>query len=406
MRLFNTMTQRVDAFTAPDGQVRLYVCGVTPYDTAHLGHAFVYATFDTLVRLLRARDLTVTYTQNVTDIDDPLFEKAQALGNITWDELARRETERFLQEMHAINVAMPDHFLRASEELPAMFAIIEQLLAKGNAYLNDGWIYFDSKSDPTYGQLADAAGFHGYDALLHEANEHGNVPDDPRKRDPLDFLLWRGAVPGEPAWDSTWGLGRPGWHIECSAMATRYLGPQIDIHGGGTDLIFPHHSSEIAQTENATGQRPFVRVWMHVGMVALDGIKMSKSLGNLVIVHQLLTDHTADAVRVLLASHHYRQPWEFFPQDIERAQAIADRLTAAVGDNASEIEQSVVMALPVTQQFLAAIENDLDTPAALRILETVARALTEGARTAQERAEQQAALRYCGALMGLRFGRA
>lgn len=405
MRLFNTMTQQVAPFTAPDGLVRLYVCGVTPYDTAHLGHAFVYATFDTLVRLLRADGLTVRYAQNVTDIDDPLFEKAKELGNITWDALAEQETARFLQEMRAINVAMPDHFIRASDELPTMFALITQLLEKGHAYINDGWIYFDRTSEPTYGQLAEAAGLRGYDALLHEANEHGNVPDDPRKRDPLDFLLWRASGPGKPSWPSPWGEGRPGWHIECSAMSTRYLGPQIDIHGGGADLIFPHHSSEIAQSENATGLRPFVRVWMHVGMVALDGVKMSKSLGNLKIVHSLLANHSPDAVRVLLASHHYRQPWEYFEADMEQAQMIADRLTTAVAA-APAIAAEQARALPLTRAFLAIVEQDLDTPAALHLLDQAASQLAAGTIASTDRVATQQAILYSGELLGLRFGRA
>jgi L-cysteine:1D-myo-inositol 2-amino-2-deoxy-alpha-D-glucopyranoside ligase len=186
--------------------------------------------------------------------------------------------------MHAINVVMPDHFVRASEQLSTMFSLIERLLQSGNAYINDGWIYFDVRSDAQFARLAFVNGLMGYNRLLETANMNGNDPHDPRKRDPLDFLLWRGAVPDEPAWSSPWGPGRPGWYIECSAVATRFLGPQIDIHGGGADLIFPHHSCEIAQTESATGVRPCVRYWMHVGLVKLGGTKMSKSLGNLIVV--------------------------------------------------------------------------------------------------------------------------
>lgn len=413
MRFFNTMTQRADDFTAPDGHVRLYVCGVTPYDTAHLGHAFVYATFDTLVRFLRAQGLSVTYTQNVTDIDDPLFEKAAALGNITWQDLAKQETDRFLREMAAINVAMPDHYIRASDELPAMFAIIEQLLARGYAYEKDGWLYFDSQRDPTYGQLAKAAGFDTYDKLLAEANEHGNVPDDPRKRDPLDFLLWRGQEkPDDPAWPSPWGPGRPGWHIECTAMAMRYLGPQIDIHGGGTDLIFPHHSSEIAQSENASDVRPYVRVWMHVGMVALDGAKMSKSKGNLTIVGKLLEQYSPDAVRVLLASHHYRQPWEYFDADMERAQEVANHLADAATAHASTVDTpafalwSLRDRFAPAAEFIAALEDDLDTPRALAAMTQVANDLLNGACEGGDCATAHVALRSMAHLLGLRLRRA
>jgi cysteinyl-tRNA synthetase len=413
MRLFNTMTQRVEEFTALDGHVRLYVCGVTPYDTAHLGHAFVYATFDTLVRVLRAQGVSVTYTQNVTDIDDPLFEKAAELGNITWQDLAQQETNRFLREMAAINVAMPDHFIRASDELPAMFAIIEQLLAKGYAYEKDGWLYFDSQRDPSYGALAKAAGFDTYAKLLAEANEHGNVPDDPRKRNPLDFLLWRGQEkPDDPAWPSPWGPGRPGWHIECTAMATRYLGPQLDIHGGGTDLIFPHHSSEIAQSENASGVRPYVRVWMHVGLVALDGAKMSKSKGNLTIVGKLLEQYSPDAVRVLLSSHHYRQPWEYFDADMVQAQALTDHLTAAATAHASTADTPAFALWSLRDRFapaaafIGALEDDLATPRALAAMNQVADDLLSGAYTGGDSATAHVALRAMAHVLGLRLHRA
>ncbi len=412
MRLFNTMTQRVAEFTAPDGHVRLYVCGVTPYDTAHLGHAFVFATFDTLVRFLRAQSLAVTYTQNVTDIDDPLFAKAEELG-IHWNELAQRETDRFLREMAAINVAMPDHYVRASEELQTMFAIIQTLLDKGNAYISDGWIYFAAQSDPTYGDLAKAAGFDTYAQLLAEANEHGNDPNDPRKRDPLDFLLWRAqAQPDEPAWASPWGPGRPGWHIECTAMATRYLGPTIDIHGGGTDLIFPHHSSEIVQSENATGVRPYVREWMHVSMVALDGEKMSKSKGNLTIVGQLLKHYDADAVRLLLATHHYREAWEYFEADMQQAQARTLRLQEAARLGAEQAATPAYALWSIRERFapaatfIAALEDDLDTPRALAELERVAAGILAGTYTGAERTTAQAALHAMAHLLGLRLARA
>jgi cysteinyl-tRNA synthetase len=412
MRLFNTMTQRVEDFTAPEGHVRLYVCGVTPYDTAHLGHAFVFATFDTLVRFLRAQGLAVTYTQNVTDIDDPLFAKADELG-IHWNKLAQRETARFLREMAAIDVAMPDHYVRASEELQTMFGIIQTLLDKNNAYISDGWIYFSSQSDPTYGALAKAAGFDTYAKLLAEANEHGNDPNDPRKRDPLDFLLWRAKTqPDEPAWDSPWGPGRPGWHIECTAMATRYLGPTLDIHGGGTDLIFPHHSSEIAQAENATGVRPYVRYWMHVGLVALDGEKMSKSKGNLTIVGQLLNDYDPSAVRLLLASHHYRQPWEYFDADMPQAQARAARLAEAMrlGDDLADTPAyalwSISPRFAPAEAFIAALEDDLDTPRALAQMERVADDILAGNYAGAERATAHASLRAMAHLLGLRLTRA
>jgi L-cysteine:1D-myo-inositol 2-amino-2-deoxy-alpha-D-glucopyranoside ligase len=239
MQLFNSFSQHIEPFVARNDEVKLYVCGITPYDTAHLGHAFVFTTCDILVRSLRSQGLRVVYVEHVTAIDDPLFERTRALGDISWDQLARQETERCVRAMHAMHVVMPDHFVRASEQLPTMFSLIERLLQSGNAYLNDGWMYFDVRSDAQFAQLAYASGLMGYNQLLESANLNGNDPHDPRKRDPLDFLLWRGAVADEPAWPSPWG---PGWHIECSATATRLLGPHIDIHGGGADVLFPHHS--------------------------------------------------------------------------------------------------------------------------------------------------------------------
>jgi cysteinyl-tRNA synthetase len=402
MRLFNTMTQQVEEFVPRDGKVGMYVCGVTPYDTAHLGHAFTFGSFDILRRVLQSEGVRVTYVQNVTDIDDPLFEKALALGDITWDELARQETERFTHEMSQIHVMTPDHFVRASDELPAMFVLIEKLLKRGNAYQNDGWIYFSVASDPNFGQLAAAAGLSGYENLLATANQNGNDPNDPRKRDPLDFLLWRGETPGEPSWPSPWGPGRPGWHIECSAMATTYLGPQVDIHGGGTDLIFPHHSCEIAQSENATDVHPFARHWMHVGMVALDGVKMSKSLGNLVIVHQLLANYTPDAVRALLASHHYRQKWEYFESDMQRAQALADRLKiAATGDTSEDAAEVVSVTAQLSNTFMQAIDNDLDSPSALAALDLLAQRIIAEDLPAEELPVARGKLRALANLLGM-----
>ena len=407
MRLFNTFSQQIETFVAPNDEVKLYVCGVTPYDTAHLGHAFVFTTFDILVRYLCSQGLRVVYVENVTDIDDPLFERARELGNISWDQLAQQETESFLREMHAINVVMPDHFVRASEQLPTMFSLIERLLQSGNAYLSEGWIYFDVRSDAQFAQLAFASGLMGYNQLLESANLNGNDPGDPRKRDPLDFLLWRGAAPGEPAWPSPWGPGRPGWHIECSAVASRFLGPQIDIHGGGADLIFPHHSCEIAQTESATGVRPCVRYWMHVGLVKLGGTKMSKSLGNLIVVGKLLKAYSADAIRLLLAGHHYRQGWEFAITDMEHAQRLADRIAEAARGEVSLETPSVDSLTGWTKQaFLNALEHDLDTPRAVRALGNLAQACLSGLVPDHEIPVARQHIRSMAEFLGLRLEKA
>jgi L-cysteine:1D-myo-inositol 2-amino-2-deoxy-alpha-D-glucopyranoside ligase len=246
-----------------------------------------------------------------------------------------------------------------------MIEIIQTLLARGYAYENEGNVYFSVQRDPDFGIMARAIGLNDYSAMLTIANERGNHPDDPRKKDPLDFVLWQAQAPGEPAWPSPWGPGRPGWHIECSAMSIHYLGPQLDIHGGGADLAFPHHTCEIAQSEHFTGKSPFVRCWMHTGMVYQDGEKMSKSLGNLTLVSDLLKDYSADAIRVMLLNHHYRYPWECFPADLSVATetvGLFEQVRAIVGEQVDGTDSLL------HGRFVAAMENDLNTPQALLLL--------------------------------------
>jgi cysteinyl-tRNA synthetase len=365
MKLFNTLTQSLEEFIPIDDKtVRMYVCGITPYDTTHLGHAFTYVSFDSLIHYLEFCGYTVKYVQNVTDIDDDVLRKARELG-IPWDVLGRRETERYLHDMDSLNVRRPDVYASATQEIPTMIEIIVTLLARGYAYEREGNVYFSVRQDSEFGIMARAIGLNDYESMLTIANERGNYPDDPHKIDPLDFVLWQAQAPGEPSWPSPWGPGRPGWHIECSAMSMRYLGPQIDIHGGGADLAFPHHTCEIAQSEHFTGKAPFSRIWMHTGMVHQDGEKMSKSLGNLTLVSDLLKDYSADAIRVTLLNHHYRYPWECFSEDLQVA-------TETLG----LFEQVRTLASAYTNrsdnllhgQFVAAMENDLNTPQALLLL--------------------------------------
>jgi L-cysteine:1D-myo-inositol 2-amino-2-deoxy-alpha-D-glucopyranoside ligase len=369
MKLFNTLTQSLEEFVPlEENTVRIYVCGVTPYDTTHLGHAFTYASFDSLMRYLEFLGYTVNYVQNVTDIDDDILRKARELG-MAWDELGRRETERYLSDMDALNVRRPDVYAYATRETPTMIGIIQTLLARGYAYESGGSVYYSVQQDPEFGIMARAIGLNDYAAMLTIANERGNFPDDPRKKDPLDFVLWQAQAPGEPAWPSPWGPGRPGWHIECSAMSMRYLGPQIDIHGGGADLAFPHHTCEIAQSEHFTGKAPFSRFWMHTGMVHQDGEKMSKSLGNLTLVSDLLKEYSADAIRVTLLNHHYRYPWECFPEDLQVATetvGLFGQVRTLVGERVDGTN-SLLYGL-----FVAAMENDLNTPQALLMLRQAA----------------------------------
>ena len=402
MRLFNTLSQRAEPLDPAGDAVTLYVCGITPYDTTHLGHAFINVIYDSLVRYLRWRGMPVRYVQNVTDIDDDILRKSAELG-MTWDELGRRETERYLNDLRDLNVAPPDLYVKASDETAKMVELIQTLIAEGHAYVRDGWVYFSVKSDPGFGKLAEAAGFVGYDSLLETANERGNFPDDPRKDDPLDFVLWQAQQPGEPAWPSPWGPGRPGWHIECSAMSVKYLGPQVDIHGGGFDLVFPHHTCEIAQSENATGERPFVKIWMHCGMTRLDGEKMSKSLGNLILVRNLLPTYTPDAVRLLLLSHHYRESWEYTEEEMLASQELADRLAASarLGCDGAAAAESDTASRQARLEFIAALEDDFHTEKALQ-------ALTSLADRSQDDPSDAAASMLCelGAVLGLRLSAA
>ncbi len=396
MRLFNTRTQTVEPVLAPDGQIGIYVCGVTPYDTTHMGHAFTFLTYDILVRVLRDLGHQVTYVQNVTDIDDDILRKSGELG-MAWDALAQRETAKFRADMRNLNAVEFDHYVAATDNIPEMQDIIVRLLEKDLAYVANGSVYFSVEKDPGFGKLSHLAP----DEWLEIANERGNRPDDPNKRAPIDFIMWQAASPGEPTWDSPWGPGRPGWHIECSAMSMKYLGPTIDIHGGGYDLVFPHHECEIAQSENATGVEPFVRTWMHVAMVEYQGEKMSKSLGNLVLASVLLDDYTADAIRLYLFSHHYRTAWEFIDEEMEIWATVARDLVEASEFPAFGIEDE----LDVSRQrdrFLESLQDDLDTPVAIEELREIARLILEAPEEDDIR-EAQATLRRLGSLLGLTF---
>jgi L-cysteine:1D-myo-inositol 2-amino-2-deoxy-alpha-D-glucopyranoside ligase len=300
-------------------RVTLYVCGITPYDAAHVGHAFTYVAFDTLVRYLRLRGHEVAYCQNVTDIDDDMLARAARDGE-DYLALGRRETDAYLEDMDALNVLRPTFFPKATQEIPAMVELARQLVEAGNAYVVDGTVFFEVATYPGFGELSGLSEAEQRDLLA----ERGGDPGDPRKRDPLDFVVWQPSGPGEPWWESPWGRGRPGWHLECSAMSRRYLGTTIDLHGGGADLVYPHHESERAQSESAN-RAPFARRWLHTGMVRHQGEKMSKSLGNLVFPRDLLRDHEPAAVRLTLLAHHWRSEWEWDPAELKEA---AERLSA------------------------------------------------------------------------------
>ncbi len=396
MRLFNTQTGTLETIELRDEPLGLYVCGVTPYDTTHAGHAFTYLTFDILIRYLAFLGQPVTYVQNVTDIDDDILRKAREVGT-TWKELGERETRRFLDDMKSLHWREPDYYVKATEHTPEMVAMIEPLLENGLAYESDGSVYFSVASDPDFGKLSHLT----LAEMLPIANERGNFPDDPKKRDPLDFVLWQAVQPGEPFWDSPWGAGRPGWHIECSAMAARYLGPSFALHGGGSDLIFPHHECEIAQAENSTGVEPFVRHWVHVGMVEYQNEKMSKSLGNLVLVRNELQRYSAEAFRLYLFSHHYRHPWEYLDDEIVGWQRVAEDLATALQLFPAPNGQ-VLDPAPYRSRFLSAMDEDLYTPAAIEALADLGAIIRESSETMDITAAQQT-LRQLGSILGLTF---
>ncbi len=350
MNIYDTAQQKVVAFDVGP-VVTMYTCGITPYDATHIGHAAVFCTYDILQRRLRDLGHETLCVRNVTDVDDPLLAKANELG-VHYLDLAAAETARFQADMEALNVLACFSEPRATGAIADIRGFIGMVLDSGHAYESGGAVYFDVSTFSEFGTLShlDEA------TMISFAKERGGNVDDPNKRNPLDFVLWQPSFDGEPAWESMWGPGRPGWHIECSALALRELGTTIDLHGGGSDLIFPHHECERAQSESATG-KPFVRYWMHVGMVRLAGEKMSKSLGNLVFVSDLLKTWEPQAIRLALASQHYRMEWDW--DDTLMPQA-AKRLDAwkAVGPGAGALEEVRV-----------ALDNDLDTPGAISAID-------------------------------------
>jgi len=347
----------------PEGTARLYVCGITPYDATHLGHANTYVAFDLLHRAWRNAGHDVRYVQNVTDVDDPLLERADKVG-VDWVELAERETELFRTDMEALRVLPPAEYVGAVESIPLVIDLLRRLEQAGSVYRVEQDLYFSVAADPAFG---DESGY-DRDTMLRFFAERGGDPDRPGKKDPLDCVVWRGERDGEPAWDSPFGRGRPGWHIECAAIALTHLGGAFEVQAGGSDLIFPHHEMCAGHAQVATGER-FAQVYAHAGMVGYDGQKMSKSLGNLVFVSALRnSDIDPMAIRLALLRHHYRVDWEW--TDAQLWQAVDDvadwRRALALGAGAP--------AMPVVEEVLAALADDLDAPRATAAIDAWVRA--------------------------------
>ena len=390
IRIYNTLTRSKEPFTPLAGDtVRMYVCGVTVYDRAHVGHARSAVVFDVIRRHLAYRGYQVRFVKNFTDVDDKIIRRANDEG-VPASAISARYIEEYRKDMATLGVRPADEEPRATEHVPRMIGLIQRLVAKGIAYEAGGDVFFEVRKFPRYGTLSGKR--------LPELLAGVRVEVDERKHDPLDFVLWKASKPGEPSWPSPWGPGRPGWHIECSAMAMHYLGESFDIHGGGEDLIFPHHENEIAQSEGATG-RPFARFWVHNGLANLGSQKMSKSLGNTLTIHDLAQRHAPDALRLYLLGAHYRHPLDFAEGRIDDAERAlerfavlfetADRL-AGRGASAPGADGGLLAALAeLRARVETALDDDFNTPRALAALFEMASTL-HAYREAADRGERPA----------------
>ncbi|TCC47941.1 cysteine--1-D-myo-inosityl 2-amino-2-deoxy-alpha-D-glucopyranoside ligase [Kribbella capetownensis] len=350
----------VEVPPADGGTARMYVCGITPYDATHMGHAATYVTFDLINRMWRDAGYDVSYTQNITDVDDPLLERAAETG-VDWTDLAHREIQLFRDDMTSLRVIPPQHYIGVVESVDLVANAVDELRRAGAVYSVDGDLYFAVKADPAFG------GVSGYDreTMTELFAERGGDPEREGKRDPLDSLLWRHERPGEPAWDSPVGRGRPGWHVECSAIALEYLGMSFDVQGGGTDLIFPHHEMSASGAQVATGEHPFAHAYVHQAMVGLDGEKMSKSKGNLVLVsRERQAGSDPMAIRLALLAHHYRTEWFWTESVLLDAQERLDVWRGAISRGSGPDGAAAVDAVR------AALTNDLDSVAALSAIDT------------------------------------
>ncbi len=408
LKIYNTLTrQKEDFIPNTPGRVAMYVCGPNLYDPIHVGHAFSYVIFDTVKRYFKFCGLAVRHVQNFTDIEDRIIAKALK-ENTTIQALAQVYIDRFMGEMDALNIQRADEYPRATGVIPTIIEIAQGLIDKGYAYAIDGDVYFRVRRDADYGKLSHRS--------LDAMEAGARIEVDERKEDPMDFALWKAAKPGEPSWDSPWGKGRPGWHIECSAMNLATHGPQIDIHGGGQDVIFPHHENEIAQSESFTGKKPFAKYWMHNALLRLANDtsaedKMSRHVGNTLWVKDALARHSADAIRLYLLSTHYRTPLAWTDDDVDASARGLERLRAAIQDaipfKGAAVDNGLIqLANQTREKFMAAMDDDFGTPQAVAALYDLAREINrargEGALPAAL-APAQATLRELADVLGLTF---
>ena len=402
LQIYNTLTRSKEELEPLEaGQVRMYVCGPTVYDRAHIGHAMSTMIFDVIRRYLEYRNFEVRHVMNYTDVDDKIINRSRILGFEPLD-LAEKYINEYDQHLKELNVLEPTAKPRASNEIPAIIEMVERLVEDGFAYSIDGDVYFEVSKDESYGKLSGRR--------TEEMQAGARLEVDERKRDPADFALWKSAKPGEPSWDSPWGPGRPGWHIECSAMSYRHLGEEIDIHGGGNDLVFPHHENEIAQSESLTG-KPFARYWMHNGMMQLGGEAMSKSTGVVLSIEEFLEMHEADVLRILVLNSHYRSPLSFGDEIVEGAKRGLDRIKAALkpavpGEGKAAGQSMEALSETADQDFVEAMDDDFNTPRALSAIYELVRGINQ-ARDAgaaeQELGTAQDKLRELAGVLGLRL---
>jgi cysteinyl-tRNA synthetase len=400
VRLYNTLSGKVEEFAPAGSEVLMYVCGITPYAESHIGHAMSYIIFDTLRRYLEFKGWPVKHVQNYTDIDDKLIMRSEREGESVSD-IAQRYISQYEDDIEALNIEKATIYPRATEEIPTIISMIEKLVERGYAYVGpprggneSSDVYYRVERKKDYGKLSRRS--------LESMTAGARIEPLEGKENPMDFTLWKGSKPGEPSWDSPWGPGRPGWHIECSAMSMRYLGPQIDIHGGGIDLVFPHHENEIAQTEAYTDQVPFARFWLHNGHLQLGEEKMSKSLGNLVTISDAIDRFGADALRIFVLGSSYRSPLTYSVEAIEAARSAAGRLRTALEAISSDSAGPVDPA-SFRDRFSAAMEDDLNTAGALASLFDLAREINRARDAGRGIAEAQASLRELSGVLGLRL---
>ncbi len=393
LRLYNTMSRRVEEI-APTDELKMYVCGITPYDHSHVGHAMSYIIFDVLRRYLEYRGYPVKHVQNYTDIDDRIINKANAQGK-SYDEVAQEFIAEYEDEMAALNITPAHVYPRATQEIPQIIEMVQKLIENGQAYpTENGDVYFNVRRDADYGKLS------GRDVDTI-SRDYARVEAGEVKHDAADFALWKGAKPGEPSWGSPWGPGRPGWHIECSAMSYRYLGSQLDIHGGGQDLIFPHHENEIAQSEGYTGVKPFVKHWIHNGWLTLGEEKMSKSLGNIITIRDALDRFGAYGLRIFVLTAHYRAPLSYSEESLESGKRASERLRTAATLPDPDGPPSDIKPEEFRQRFVEAMNDDLNTAAALASLFDLSREINRARDEGRSVREGQAMLRMLAGVLGL-----